>query len=355
MMKNTPILKISRLIVCCWALAILPNLAAANGNSGKDTLRLEMPLSINYDHNRVTPYIVIEINHQPFKVIFDTGSHGLKILKGGLNINQLTATGKRMKCSFGSNPKNELFLKGEIMQGIFSAGKLSTKKNIKMLAVDSAEYNTNNPWLSTGDSAIISSNHFRGFPAIMGVGLRAKGGNGLVNPLAQLPGNGKYIIEFPSYGNSDGKLIINPTKDDEAGFVFYQLPAETNVSYDDISGWLDTRMNGCLIVDNNTICQSTLLDTGNPDTQTYTDRIAENIKVNPGSRVMLKILPDDKAGTEYSMEFTVSAHPKAGKDAVYIRASNKPKNIFGTMLFFNFDVLYDQKNGVIGLRKKSPL
>jgi hypothetical protein len=221
------------------------------------------------------------------------------------------------------------------------------------MSIDSARYGSLNNWISTGDSAVISSNHFRNCSAILGVGLRgvAKPGS-VISPLRQLPGNGEFIVMFPDYGGKKGSVIINPTAGDEQGFIYFKLSPGKGIGPVGSTGWLDNQIPGCISVNSGTDCLPTLLDTGNPDIQIFSNEFVKNQSVPSLSYISLSVgNPHDSAFIK--TDFTVGEHRERGKDFVYLCNTEKePKNTFGIRFFFEFDVLYDQQNGIIGIRKK---
>ena len=70
-------------------LPILPAIThlPGNGQPGRlppDSLRMVLPLSIDYDGHIVTPFVNITVNGKLFKTVFDTGSSGLRMMNGAL-------------------------------------------------------------------------------------------------------------------------------------------------------------------------------------------------------------------------------------------------------------------------------
>jgi hypothetical protein len=261
-----------------------------------DSLRTEVALKVVYNGNLVTPTVDVFINEKKVEAVFDSGSSGLRILGGILKKERSDSTGgSGDPISYGYGRRETFRIKGQVESVNLRLGNLQSGHAIHIMRVDSTKYNPGDVWIPTLDSTRIRSNHFRSLSAIMGVGLRVANNNqGIANPLAQLPGNGKYIIHFPRFGRTKGKLIINPDTTDIKGFVLVKLAKGKLLLPNGDSSWLDNKLSWGVTTDAGMESQNIMLDTGAPDFH----------------------------------------------------------NPFGARFFFDFDVLYDQVNGVIGVRKK---
>ncbi len=313
--------------------------------------RTEVPLRIVYDGHMVTPVVEVYVNGQKVEAIFDSGSSGLRMLGGALKDGATDSIGVRTSDDYGVGERM-LGVRGRVVAANLRMGGLSSDQPIRIMCIDSARYGGPGVlWGSTGDSARIESNHFRSLSAIMGVGMRLKNdGSGVANPLAQLPGNGKYIIRFPHFGGTKGKLIINPDSADVEGFILFKLEKGKAQLPNGDSSWLDNQLSGCVIVNGGSDCQHTLLDTGTPDVHVYSKDFSETVSVGGGNHVTLVV---DGGSESVTTSFLVGRERQDGKDFVYLdEVKGAGKNIFGTRFFFDFDVLYDQVNGVIGVRRK---
>jgi hypothetical protein len=316
-----------------------------------DSLRAVLTVTINYDDKMVTPFVDVTVNCKLFKTVFDTGSTGLRMMEGALPPEPADTLNQRVSYTYGDNV-HKLSLKGKVRKVQVAFDKLNTLSTVGIMCIDSTRYTPTGSWIATGDSAIIRSNHFRNCSAILGVGLRKTARlSGVISPLSQLPGNGKFIVMFPGYGGTKGSVIINPSPADEAGFVYFQLPQ--GKATPNGSGWLDNQLPGCISVTGETACLPTLLDSGNPDIQVFSHNFIGQHSVPSGNYITMRVggLKDSifvKTG------FNVGDQRSRGKDLVYLDESPKePRMVFGIRFFFEFDVLYDQQNGIIGIRKKS--
>jgi hypothetical protein len=75
-------------------------------HSTPDSLRVILPVTISYDNNEATPFVNVTVNHKQFKAIFDTGSNGLRIMSGALNIPTPDSTARRISYTYGEKPHN---------------------------------------------------------------------------------------------------------------------------------------------------------------------------------------------------------------------------------------------------------
>jgi hypothetical protein len=313
-----------------------------------DSLRVVLPVDIKYDDRIVTPYVNVTVNGKLLKAVFDTGSSGLRMLKGAFIMSPGDTLDKRVTYVYGDNA-HKMSLKGKVRTAEVSFDKLKTSSAISIMCIDSAKYGPRADWIATGDSAVIRSNHFRGCSAIMGVGLR-RGARlkGVESPLDQVPGNGKFIVLFPGYGGEKGSVIINPSPLDESGFMYFRLMPEQAPN----KGWMDNKLQGCVSVNTATVCLPVLLDSGNPDFQVFSSANSGSHAIPPRNYVTLRVSGlADSVFAETG--FNVSDARLTGKDYVYLEEADKEqKMVFGIGFFFRFDVLYDQQNGIIGIRKK---
>jgi hypothetical protein len=317
-----------------------------------DSLRTEVGIRIVYDGYLVTPIVDVFVNDKKIEAIFDSGSSGLRILRAVYNDKVPDSPGGHIHYGYGF--KDSFRICGQVKSATLRIGKLQSLQAIRIMRIDSTKYNPVGEWISTEDSARIKSSHFRSFSAIMGVGLRVTNNSeGIANPIAQLPGNGKYIIHFPRFGGSKGKLIINPDTSETKDFTPFKLQGGKWLLPNGDSSWVDNELYGCVMVDEGMACQNTMLDTGNPDIHVYSKGFSGSNKVSSGSFVTLLIKDKTGAIEPIRTKFRVGNLRENGKDVVFLDESDSSeKNLFGTRFFFDFDVLYDQVNGIIGIKSK---
>jgi hypothetical protein len=334
-----------------WFLMVLcfPMVLKAQSS---DSLRTEVALKIVYNGYLVTPIVEVYVNDQKVDAVFDSGSSGLRILRSVYNDKEPDSLKGHIHYGYGF--KDSFRICGQVKSASIRIGTLQSAQPIRIMRIDSTKYIPEAEWLSVLDSTRIQSNHFRSYPAIMGVGLRVSGKrDGVANPVAQLPGNGKYIIHFPRFGGSKGKLIINPDASETKDFVLFKLEGGKWLLPNGDSTWKDNELYGCVIVDQGTACQHTLLDTGNPDVHVYSSSFTGNKKVSSGSVVTLQLKDKEGLVAPVQTKFRVGNIKENGKDVVFLDESDGvERNMFGTRFFFDFDVLYDQVNGIIGIKSK---
>jgi hypothetical protein len=317
----------------------------------QDSLREEVPIIVEYE-KQVTPYIIVSVNKKKVKAVFDTGSSGLRILNGAIGDRRPDSTPARVRYTYGHG--SDLFgVAGRLSSASIQVGRLTAPLPVNIMRIDSTRYGRGAGWTPTEDSGTIASGHFRDCPAIIGVGLRSRASlKGIVSPLAQLPGDGKFIVEFPAYGGTKGHLILNPLPEEEKGFILFHLKPGKDPLSQQFGSWLDNELSGCIIINGTAFCNSTMLDSGNPDSWVSTSEVTGNVPVPPGNIVM-KISDTFDPLTMAVAHLDMIGKKDRSKSFVYLTAADKEgKNIFGVQTFFVFDVLYDLQNGYIGLKPK---
>ena len=171
-----------------------------------------------------------------------------------------------------------------------------------------------------------------------------------VNPLGQV-GNRSWIIELPKpRDDRAGKLVINPDQKDRAGFT----PLRTDEflrRLPGVGGFHDA-ISGCLvdIYAQRRVCGPTLLDTGTEGVSVTSHQAADVSNWTHGARMVMTFLTDN--GTEFSTPF-ISANTGRSTITAILRP-NQPRTriMAGTLPYFSFAVLYDERNGVIGLKSR---
>jgi hypothetical protein len=164
--------------------------------------RYEIPLRIHYDFSNgsqlVLPYVTININGVERDVLFDTGSAGLRIIRGAANIDSTTPIGTPITYYYGIGNR-KLIAKGKLGGAYFSLVKSNGTTSIRFMVIDSLGYTTDNLMHLLSDKATKDPN-FADYSGVLGVGL-GYDNDGPANPIAQLPGDGKYLVRFPEYGD----------------------------------------------------------------------------------------------------------------------------------------------------------
>ncbi len=325
---------------------------------GVNPLRSVVPITVQYNpaNGEATPSIQIQIgdNDSTVQVLFDTGSWGLRILKGAVSQSYYQTTNTWINYSYGTEPKI-LGISGFVAKAFMTIGNLRTSVPIAFMAIDSTQYDPGGPWTSTDDSARISSGHFKHIAGILGVGMRYKSsGQSVASPLAQLPGNAKYIVQLPYYGGTSGSLIINPTPEDLQGFIlFHLLPGSDNLP-GGLNSWDDTILSGCFIINGIYYWAGTLLDTGNPEMEIQSPFFNGNTSASPADKIEFGLANQlyDSLNLRIQTAFIVTNPDTAGINRIALLNYSTAMNFPAIMPFFKYDVLYDQTDGIIGLRSK---
>jgi hypothetical protein len=327
-----------------------PAISFAQSN-GAD--REELPIFIRYDNNTITPIVEFTLNGKTYKAVFDSGSYGLRILSGAVYRRIVDTIADRVSYTYG-DAANSLHLRGKVASAMIRFGHLQTTAPIRLMLVDSTNYTPVGEWSSNGDSSVISSAHFRGLPAILGVSLRTTPvAKGVASPLSQLPGNGKFIVKFPRLGGNKGRLIVNPEPREMEGYTWFQLKPGSDSLPGGPRSWLDNKLNGCLFINGTGICQPTMLDCGSQGITVFSKATTGSYRLPAGTLVTLEIRDSLDSSLKISTSFKIGDNPQRNKDEVYLKGADKQeKNVFGLRTFFDFDVLYDQQNGRIGLKAK---
>ncbi|MCR8560415.1 DUF3443 domain-containing protein [Mucilaginibacter sp. BJC16-A38] len=304
-----------------------------------------VPLLIYYvSQTDVRPAITVYINGIPVEVLFDTGSWGLRVLKGALKGGTFPTIGVRVSNSYSGGTS----LYGQVARGYVSMSNSHKGATLNFMLIDGAD--SGNGKFSTGDNAVINNPLLEHFNGIIGVGMRySDTSRGVANPLPQLPGNAQFIVHFPHYGEPEGTLVLNPGREDLRGFSFLKLKANSDILPNGLQSWPENLLTGTVSIDGQPYTKNTLLDTGNPLNFYYKDGTSNKEPVDINSVVRFSLGDPVVADTTITVK-----QQRAGLDLLV--SSNKssygPRNVFGTMFFFDFDVFYDQHNGVIGIRKK---
>jgi hypothetical protein len=305
--------------------------------------RAEVPIKISYFSSKDTrASITMTINGAPVDVLFDTGSWGLRVYAGAVHGMQIDTTYESDTTGYTGG----VGFMGKVAGAYLGVGTLQNPSPTRFMRIDATNRN-GGAYTPTGDAPNPNNSLTNGFNGIVGVGLRyGLKQHGIANPLTQMPGNGAFIIHFPNFNDGkQGILILNPNEKDRRGFTFVQLKPDSVLLPNGFNSWLEDQLQGTVTVNGVPFTHNTLLDSGNPF-DFYNNVNSKPDTLDAGNVVKLSLL-----NLPVETTFTVK-NQVSGQDLVAINNS-RVRNVFGIQFFFDYDVLYDQKNGLIGIRKRN--
>ncbi|HEY3801615.1 MAG TPA: DUF3443 family protein [Kofleriaceae bacterium] len=291
--------------------------------------------------------IPVVIGGTVINAMLDTGSSGLRIIKGAVPDSAFTcATATATTYSYHSGLELDGFVARATVGFISELGSIATPAPIQVMYVDQVACASSEPDCGANGISIDDFTAFGGFKAILGVRMR-NAVDSIGSPLAQLPGQPRFVVQAPAYGGTSGTLTVGPP--DTSAFATLQLPAFDGVmlangtpAWDDrygIPACLDDATSG---VD---YCEPAEWDTGNPPTYVEWPAATGDSVLGSGSQISVTI------GSLASYAFTVGATPVPGIDDVELEpVSGSGFMNLGTALFFHDDALFDPLHGIVGLR-----
>ena len=339
---------------CVAALALsllmIAGSAAAANASGE---RVDVPIAQTVLPDRTVRYsILIRIGSSPpIKAMLDTGSNGIHVLPGVLPSDSVTLTGRMQDYGYGSGVK----LSGRVANAAVRIGDLEISTPIHIHAVESigcfdnqtdcpasrisqAEY-------GLGGDGIAN----QGFKAIVGTSMPVRGHPERLfeNPLLFI-GEARWIVSLPLPGQSaPGHLIINPDGRDLASYtMFDKLAPIASMNQEALPGCIHNEDTG------RAFCGPVLLDSGEVGVRITTPGVPPR-SWPPGTRGTVAFREEDAGPPKTMMEFAVGmsmpgAHVSMASQA---NAAATFTNA-GVLPFFTFDVFYDAKAHVIGLKRR---
>jgi len=183
-----------------------------------------------------------------------------------------------------------------------------------------------------------------GFVAIFGINMDD---DEVANPLVKL-GVKRWIVALPKPGDTGpGKLILNPTAEDTAGYVMFPIIRTMK----NTSGGAHDAIDGCLrdLKTQKMICGAIILDTGAPGIRVVT---ADREKPwADGDAAQIAFVRDGKPAL--GADFTIGRRDQASHFTTDEEPQMRVPHLYvGQMPYFAFDVLYDYAHGEIGLKAR---
>jgi hypothetical protein len=322
---------------------------------------VSVPMAITSPSGSPRFSISIEIGGNPLDVLLDTGSSGLRILKGAIPDSSYTCSPAPTMPSYGYS--GGLNLSGFPVYGYFAVTgvtldqtptELVTPEPIPIMYVNQIGCTADKPNCGI-DKIPIENYGVLGTPykAILGVGMRT-GPNSVGNPFVQLPGAPAFVVQAPSYTATTGAVVIGPQSEQTETFKTAQLPILSNVAPlpNTIPAWDDRYgLPGCLDDQTSGVdyCATVELDTGDPSAYIRWTNATTTTTIPSGDSVQITIGPP--TGPLGTYGFTVGATPKPGIDEVFVEplAAGEQFMNLGTATFFQYDAIFDQADGLVGL------
>lgn len=327
-------------VAACLTAAPAPGTAEDTANS-----RIEMPLRDVVLSNKTHRYAVpIMVGGMAMDAGLDTGSVGLRVLGRAVTAIPLDATSHKTAYSYGSGTR----LNGVIAHTAVGFGTLSGPTTVHVVQTIDCRPDKADCPAAHADPATFGIQGDglpgEGFSAILGINM---GDNEVPNPLVKL-GVKRWIVELPRPGDTaPGKLILNPTVDETAGYVMF--PVIRGLA--DSSGGAHDAVDGCLadVTTRKTVCGAIILDSGAPGIRMVTaDREKPWSDGDSGQIVFVK---DGKPGL--TADFTVGRRDEASRFSAEGKPELRVPHLYAGLLpYFAFDVLYDPEHGRIGLKPR---
>lgn len=291
----------------------------------------------------------------PIEADLDTGSFGLRVLKGALQPGQYRATDLQRSYAFGGGATFD----GVLARAVVGVGAASTPEPVLFHLVERVSCAESRPGCAASK---VKAQDYRiagdgipgqGFQAILGLSMRrAAGDDSAQNPLTAA-GPRSWILMLPRPGSAEpGHLIIDPDARDRAGFALVKLDPAADVSSRQ-AGWADAALPGCLAEDGGErFCGRALLDSGAPGLSVATDTVASPKPWGPGHKARIEIGGADgplvvpfTSGADYASR--VFLHPRRGPEG-------SAELSFGSLPYLSYAVLYDSEAGTMGFKPRDP-
>jgi hypothetical protein len=290
----------------------------------------------------------------PLEGILDTGSEGIQLLESSLPPDSRAAISQLGSTEFAQTFQMGVQAIGVLAKATVTLGDRTTTSPILITVYRSFSCEDGGACSQTG-GAPVGSDLFEGYPALVGVGLRATAIAGFGSPIPQLAGQpSSYIVEAPSFGGDAGILRIDPSADEVANYAATQLPRQIGGAPlpNGTPAWNDAAMPSC-ISDRTTAkdyCANAILDTGAPLTAIFWTGQSTIDAFPSGSDLAVSIGPTSSPVGQFNV--VVGAVPQLGYDAFALAppvpGTGNQINL-GLTVFFRYSVYFNHSSGRIGL------
>ncbi|MDQ0464547.1 hypothetical protein QO010_002328 [Caulobacter ginsengisoli] len=288
----------------------------------------------------------------PFEAMIDTGSRGLRITPAVTlaQASRYAKTGRMVSTRFA----NGLITRGEIATAEVAVGE-AAPATVTIQAIESVSCMVERPRCGVGNATpqeyrIGGMGPTDGFEAVLGLGLRL---NSFGNPLSATA-SGQWIVVLPRPGEpGPGKLIINPTAADKAGFAMMQLEPATSDDQPESTGWLDEELSACLSSETaagRSWCGEAVLDTGAPNIYLHAADAAPEWRRGEAMKVEL-----GRGEVGLTFRYRMDQGSGAALYRIPLLGSESEKLNLGVLPYYYYAVYYDGRAGVIGLKARPPM
>lgn len=274
----------------------------------------------------------------------DTGSTGLRILSWRLASGDTEAPGGNTQYHYGSGTQFE----GPAAVAKVTIGGVSGDTPVMLIRKIECASDKPDCGAKKADPA-----HFgiqgdalpdQGFKAILGLNMAP---NEVANPFVRM-GVKRWIVELPRPGDpAPGKLILNPTDDEIAGFTrIHLIPGLT-----ERTGGIHDALPACLVnkATQKQICGVGLMDTGAPGLRISA---SEPERAWPNDTPSQLVFGENGKAAQ-AMDFIVGRRDQASHLTTEVSNDFPVTRLYlGLMPYFAFDVLYDATRDEIGLKPR---
>ncbi|THD64709.1 hypothetical protein [Phenylobacterium sp.] len=330
-------------------LALLILALAAAAPLRAQPVRSEAPIRETVLSNGARRYAVpVRVGHTELLAALDTGSTGLRILPGVLRPTDVRPSEDAETYGYASGSRYE----GVASAAPMAIGGLAGVAPVHLIrTIGCYDYLPHCPASRTTlDKYGIASDGLpdEGFKAILGIDMAP---GKVSNPLMAM-GARRWIVELPRPGEGVGRLIVNPTDDEVAGFAMTPLAAPYA---HERGGGLHDAVPGCLVnrAARARACGVVLMDTGAPGLAVANGRL-DDPPWPDGATAELELF--DTVG-----DVAVEAPFVLGDRDLGTRLSyRRERRVFGTVIYagtapyFAYSVLYDPAHRRIGLKARLP-
>jgi len=291
--------------------------------------------------------VPIQVGATRLMASLDTGSTGLRILPGALGPGDAAALAEPETYGYASGSRYE----GVVGEASLGMGGLAGRAFVHLIgSIGCFAYLPHCPASRTTIERYgIASDGLpgEGFKAILGIDM-APGRVG--NPLRAL-GVRRWIVELPRPGEGRGRLILNPTDAEVAGYAMAPLAAPYA---HERGGGLHDAVPGCLAnaATHARACGVVLLDTGAPGLSVANGRL-DGGPWPDGSTAALEIF-DARGGMAARALMTVGDRDQGTRMSLRREARVYGVVIYaGVAPYFAYSVLYDTRRQMIGLKPRT--